>query len=79
MALIKWKKPNGTKIETNDMTATVVKCESLGWKRIGQVGRPKRAVETVDISVAEPDETPEFDAEPGADEQPDTPGNQAGA
>lgn len=30
--MIKWKKPNGNEIETNDLPATVKHCESLGWK-----------------------------------------------
>lgn len=30
---IKWIKPNGNEIETNDLPATVDYCESLGWKR----------------------------------------------
>lgn len=29
---MKWIKPNGTEIETNDMKATVEYCKSLGWK-----------------------------------------------
>lgn len=31
--MIKWKKPNGTVIETVDDELTVKYCESLGWKR----------------------------------------------
>lgn len=31
--MIKWKKPSGLEIETNDEPATVEYCESLGWKR----------------------------------------------
>ena len=30
--MIKWKKPNGNEIETNDLPDTVKHCESLGWK-----------------------------------------------
>lgn len=33
--MIKWEKPNGTTIETNDSPETVAYCESLGWKRAG--------------------------------------------
>lgn len=29
---MKWTKPNGTVIKTNDMEATVECCISLGWK-----------------------------------------------
>lgn len=35
--MIKWVKPNGLEIETNDMTATIEYCESLGWKRAGDL------------------------------------------
>ena len=31
--MIKWIKPNGNEIETNDAPATVAHCEALGWKR----------------------------------------------
>ncbi len=31
---IKWTKPNGNKITTNDEKATVEHCESLGWKPV---------------------------------------------
>ncbi len=30
---MKWVKPNGNEIETNDKPATVKYCESLGWKK----------------------------------------------
>lgn len=33
MGKIKWTKPSGLKIVTNDMDVTVEYCESLGWKR----------------------------------------------
>jgi hypothetical protein len=29
---MKWTKPNGNEIETNDEKATVDYCESLGWE-----------------------------------------------
>jgi len=35
-AVIKWEKPNGNKIETNDLPATVAYCESLDWKRLSK-------------------------------------------
>lgn len=41
--MINWIKPNGNKITTNDMAATVAYCESLNWKR--EVKR-KRKVKT---------------------------------
>ena len=31
--MIKWTKPNGTKMETNDMKATIAYCKSLDWKQ----------------------------------------------
>ncbi len=35
---MKWKKPSGLEIETNELDATVKYCESLGWERMnGQV------------------------------------------
>jgi len=33
MGMIKWVKPSGLKIETNDKDETVEYCESLGWKK----------------------------------------------
>ncbi len=30
---IKWTKPSGLKIETNDKAETIEYCESLNWKR----------------------------------------------
>ena len=32
--LIKWVRPSGKEIQTNDAAATLEKCEGLGWKRI---------------------------------------------
>ncbi len=31
---MKWTKPNGSEIETNDRPETIEHCESLGWKLI---------------------------------------------
>jgi hypothetical protein len=33
--MIKWVKPSGVELETNDLKKTVAYCESLGWKRKG--------------------------------------------
>jgi len=33
--MIKWEKPNGQEIETNDRNETVEYCESIGWIRCG--------------------------------------------
>lgn len=40
MNKIKWVKPSGVEIETNDMPETVAYCESLEWKR--KKGRPAK-------------------------------------
>ncbi len=31
---IKWKRPSGSTIETNDSQATIEQCESLGYTRV---------------------------------------------
>ncbi len=31
---MKWSRPSGTEIETNDEPATIAHCESVGWKRL---------------------------------------------
>ena len=31
--MIKWTKPSGLEIETNDLPATIAYCEGLGWVR----------------------------------------------
>lgn len=31
---MKWKKPNGVEIETNDLEETVTYCQSLGWEEV---------------------------------------------
>jgi hypothetical protein len=36
--MIKWTKPSGAEIETNDLPETVVACEAMGWER----AKPKR-------------------------------------
>ena len=30
--MITWTRPSGAEIETNDLEATVLYCESLGWE-----------------------------------------------
>ena len=35
MNKIKWKKPDGTELETNDAKGTVEYAENAGWKRAG--------------------------------------------
>ena len=43
---MKWKKPNGTRIETNDMKETLEYCRSLGWEEVDE--ETKKAMEFVD-------------------------------
>lgn len=40
---MKWTKPNGTVIKTNDTKETIAYCESLGWKveKVKPVEEPK--------------------------------------
>lgn len=40
--MIKWIKPNGNEIETNDEKATIEYCESLGWERADKKEAPKK-------------------------------------
>ncbi len=30
---IEWKRPSGSKLETNDLPGTIAHCEALGWKK----------------------------------------------
>lgn len=39
---MKWVKPSGQEIETNDLPETIEYCESLGWKPVKKRGRPKK-------------------------------------
>ena len=42
--MIKWKRPSGTIIETNDDPATIAKCESMGWTQVKAAkAAPKKA------------------------------------
>ena len=36
--MVDWVKKDGTKVQTNDMAATIAAAESLGWKRKGKKG-----------------------------------------
>jgi hypothetical protein len=52
---MKWIKPNGTEIETNDREETIEYCKSLGWKDAAEKkprGRPRKEV------TDSPDATP---------------------
>jgi hypothetical protein len=44
--MIKWTKPSGVEVETNELKATIAYCESLGWKREGAEDKPKRTRRT---------------------------------
>lgn len=39
---IRWMRPSGSVIETNDEPGTVDHCEAQGWKREGDNGGPPR-------------------------------------
>ena len=49
---MKWMRPSGVEIETNDRDITIKYCESLGWEKIDEcvkkdepkkkAGRPKK-------------------------------------
>lgn len=39
---MKWVKPSGLKIETNDLPKTIEYCKSLGWKEDTPENKPKR-------------------------------------
>jgi len=43
---MKWKKPNGSEIETNDDEATIEYCKSLKWKEV----KTKKPKETEDVN-----------------------------
>jgi hypothetical protein len=79
---ISWVKPDGTKVETNDMKATILYCESRDWKQVGatplddpQPAEPQ--AETVEISEADiPENLPMSDprsTEPEFQQPPDEP------
>lgn len=38
--MIKWTKPNGNSIETNEEKATIEYCESLGWTKAEEKKKP---------------------------------------
>lgn len=44
--MIKWIKPSGVEIETNDLEETVAYVESLGWKR-AEKKRTRRTKEQI--------------------------------
>jgi len=41
---MKWTKPNGTSVETNDAPETVEYCKSLGWAEAKPRRRPRKEV-----------------------------------
>lgn len=66
---IKWKKPSGVELESNDSPETIKACEALGWEQIGQEAPqddPPGPDETPD--EAEDEEAPE-DGPQGGDSQ----------
>ncbi len=42
MKLIKWKRPSGVPLETNDMKETIKYCESLGYTQIKRGPKTKK-------------------------------------
>lgn len=38
---MKWTKPSGVEVETNDMPETIKYCRSLGWQEVSE-DAPKR-------------------------------------
>ena len=39
---IKWTRPSGLEIETNDRPETIETAEKLGWQRVVEKPKPKR-------------------------------------
>lgn len=55
---IRWKKPSGLEIETNDLDTTVKYCESLGWQRInGETPESEPSTATDPGDSPEPEES----------------------
>ncbi len=54
---ISWVKPDGTKLETNEMKATIDYCEGRGWKQEGATPKDDPPVEG--FQAAFPEEEPE--------------------
>lgn len=50
--MIKWKKPSGTVIETNDAEATLEAARSLGWVEMEQVNEVPLEEEPVVVKPA---------------------------
>ncbi len=42
---MKWTKPNGSEVETNEEKATIEHCKTLGWKsaKKNEAKKPKKA------------------------------------
>ena len=40
--MITWTRPDGSNLETNDMSETIKYCESLGWNRSDKKASPKK-------------------------------------
>lgn len=54
---MKWRKDNGTEIETNDSMETVAYCVSLGWKEVG-IAKETPAPDKVKVAPVKPTEEP---------------------
>jgi hypothetical protein len=44
--MIKWIRPSGTEIETNESEASIEVAKALGWKRADKAEKPKKARRT---------------------------------
>lgn len=42
MSMIKWIRPSGSEIETNDFKGTIEGCLAMGWKRVDEEPEKKR-------------------------------------
>jgi len=55
---IKWMRPSGREIETNDEEATIEYCESMGWERMNdQPNEPEPSPESAPSDSTEPEES----------------------
>ncbi len=53
---MKWTRPSGTEIETNDEKSTIEACEKMGWKELKEKAakkEPKKAAKKDDDKESE--------------------------
>ena len=51
VVMIKWKRPSGSIIETNETDETIKHAIASGWKRVKRVKPVKETVEETDLMV----------------------------